>query len=807
MQDNIINNIPTVALRGLVAFPTMMLHFEVGREKSIAAIQAAMKENQQVFLVAQKSVTYEDPTPKQLHSMGILANVKQIIKSPDSPNLRVVIEGVQRASLIDCSQNDPYILSDIKLKKSKSIKLCDEEYAQAITRVFKECFEEYALHTDKQAADVAMEVFQSKDVDYLSDFIAGNAVDDFAKRQELLSELNPIKRIENLLFYLTNEIQFFELEESIHAKVQEQLDKGQQEYYLREQMKVISAALGEGDELTKEIEGYKSRINKAKLMPDEVSEKLLKECDKLSKMQSSYPDANITRAYLDASLNLPWGKYTKDSYDLSKAKKTLDKEHFGLEKVKDKFIEMLAVKKISDDVKGQIVCLVGPPGVGKTSIVRSIAKSMGRKYTRISLGGVHDEAEIRGHRKTYIGAMQGRIASALESAKTFNPIILLDEIDKLANDHRGDPASALLEALDPEQNFSFRDNFLEFPLDLSKVLFITTANDYSTIPPALFDRMDIIELTSYTPEEKFNIAKKHLLKKQLKLHGLSATQVKIPDASLHFIIDSYTREAGVRKLEKTIVSVIRKCIVKMQLENTAKITVSKELIVQLLGPEKYSSEKLLKTDTVGVVNGLAWTSVGGELLQVEAVIMDGSGKLEITGNLGKVMNESAKAAHSFIRSVAAMYDIDKDVFKDKDIHIHVPQGAVPKDGPSAGVTISTALLSALSGKSVVQSVAMTGEISLTGRVMPIGGLKEKSMAAYKAGVKKVLIPWDNKADLYEVDQVVKDNVEFVCVKALEEVFAHAINDVKPRKKVSKSAKKAVKMSVDTTSSNVGIITQ
>ncbi|MFI3141938.1 MAG: endopeptidase La [Clostridia bacterium] len=806
MQDNIINNIPTVALRGLVAFPTMMLHFEVGREKSIAAIQAAMKENQQVFLVAQKSVTYEDPTPKQLYSMGILANVKQIIKSPDSPNLRVVIEGVQRASLIDCSQSDPYIVSDIKLQKSKSIRLCDEEYAQAITRVFKECFEEYALHTDKQASDVAMEVFQSKDVDYLSDFIAGNAVEDFAKRQELLSELSPINRIEKLLFYLTNEIQFFELEESIHAKVQEQIDKGQQEYYLREQLKVISDALGDGDELKKEIDGFKAKISKAK-MPEEVSEKLLKECDKLSKMQTSSPDANIARAYLDASLNLPWGKFSKDNFDLSKAKKTLDKEHFGLEKVKDKFIEMLAVKKISDDVKGQIVCLVGPPGVGKTSIVKSIAKAMGRKYTRISLGGVHDEAEIRGHRKTYIGAMQGRIASALESAKTFNPIILLDEIDKLANDHRGDPASALLEALDPEQNFSFRDNFLEFPLDLSKVLFITTANDYSTIPPALFDRMDIIELTSYTPEEKFNIAKKHLLKKQLKLHGLTATQVKIPDASLHFIIDSYTREAGVRRLEKTLVSVIRKCIVKMQLEDIGKIIVSKELIVELLGPEKYSAEKLLKTDTVGVVNGLAWTSVGGELLQVEAVVMDGSGKLEITGNLGKVMSESAKAAHSYIRSVATLYDIDKDVFKNKDIHIHVPQGAVPKDGPSAGVTISTALLSALSGKGVVQSIAMTGEISLTGRVMPIGGLKEKSMAAYKSGVKKVLIPWDNKADLYEVDQVVKDNVEFVCVKSLDEVFAHAINDVLPRKKASKTAKKAVKMSVDTTNSKVGIITQ
>lgn len=784
MTNNIYTNIPTVALRGLVAFPTMRLHFEVGRKKSIEAIQAAMAADQKVFLVAQKDVSHEDPDSSQLFNMGIIANIKQIVKSPESNNLRVVIEGVQRASMLDCVQSEPYLICDVKAKKSKAIKLSDGDYCQAVVRVLKDTFEEYVVFTDKQSADVAMEIFQSKDPVYLSDFIAGNAVDEFEARQEILTELDSIRRIEKLIAYFTNEIALLELEDSIKNKVQEQIDKGQHEYYLREQMKAISEVLGEGDELAKEVAALQAKIKKAK-MPKDVQEKLFAECDKLSKMQSSSPDANIVRSYLDTSLKLPWGKYSKDNFNLERAKKVLDNEHFGLEKIKDKFIELLAVKMISDDVKGQIVCLVGPPGVGKTSIAKSIAKAMGRKYTRISLGGVHDEAEIRGHRKTYIGAMQGRIAAALENAKTFNPIILLDEIDKLSNDHRGDPASALLEALDPEQNFSFRDNFLEFPLDLSKVVFITTANDASTIPPALYDRMDIVELTSYTPEEKFNIAKKHLVKKQLKLHAMKASQIKFSDDIIHFLIDSYTREAGVRRLEKTIVCVIRKAIVKMQLEDLNKIVLTKDMIKDMIGPEKYSAEKLLPSDTVGVVNGLAWTQVGGEMLQVEAVVMDGSGKLEITGNLGKVMQESAKAAHSFIRSSAKKYGIDKDAFKNKDIHIHVPQGAVPKDGPSAGVTISTALMSAFTKKTVIQNVAMTGEISLTGRVMPIGGLKEKSMAAYKSGVKKVLIPWDNKADLYEVDEVVKQNVEFVCVKNLEEVFMHSINDIISNKKTNK----------------------
>ena len=502
----------------------------------------------------------------------------------------------------------------------------------------------------------------------------------------------------------------------------------------------------------------------------------MSECDKLSKMQGNTADATICRTYLDTALSIPYGIYTTDNYDLERAQRILDDDHYGLRKIKERFIEMLAVKARTDNVRGQIICLVGPPGVGKTSIVRSVAKSMGRKYVRLSLGGVSDEAEIRGHRKTYVGAMPGRIVNALITAKTYNPIILLDEIDKLGKDYKGDPASAMLEVLDPEQNFAFRDNFMEFPIDLSKVLFITTANDVSTIPQPLYDRMEIIELTSYTPEEKFMIAKNHLVKKQINMHGLSGRSLRWNDDAIRFIIESYTREAGVRRLEQTIGAICRKSVVKLADSDIKRITVTKSLVTDFLGPEKFKKEEILTDDAVGVVNGLAWTSVGGELLQVEAVTMKGDGKLELTGSLGDVMKESAKAAYSFLRSKADEYGIENEIFTKKNIHIHVPQGAVPKDGPSAGVTIATVLLSVLSGKKVRQNVAMTGEISLTGRVLPIGGLKEKSMAAYKAGVKTVIIPEDNKPDLYDIDEVVKNLVEFIPVSNLDEVFEIAVYD-------------------------------
>ena len=774
MAVNLIyKSVPTVALRGLVVFPRMRLHFEVGRSKSIAAFRAAVAENQKVFLVAQRNISYEDPTFEELFGFGVLANVKQIVKSPENKTVRVVVEGVCRAEIAEFLPNEDYLLCDVRERRSAAVKLSEEDYADALMRKTKDIFEEYIDVTSKLARDVAMEVYITQEPSHLADFIAGNALTNFEDRQALLEELNPLRRLEGLCSILSHEIEISKIENLIEQRVQEQMDKNQQEYYLREQIKAISAELGESEDSLGESEEYKSQILSLPLT-QEVQKKLIRECGKLSKMQSSSPDANVIRSYLDACLALPWGKYTSDRFDLDRAQNILDDEHFGLKKVKERFIEMLAVRSLTDRTRGQIICLVGPPGVGKTSIVRSVAKAMGRKYVRMSLGGVRDEAEIRGHRKTYIGAMSGRIINALTQAGSFNPIILLDEIDKLGSDYKGDPAAALLEALDPEQNNSFRDHYIEFPVDLSKVIFVTTANDSSTIPPALFDRMEVIELPSYTAQEKLIIAKHYLVKKEREMHGLNGVTIRFSDASLKFLIEGYTREAGVRRLEQLIASICRKSAVMLSKGEAKRVSVTPELIEKMLGPVKFKPDEALKNDLIGVVNGLAWTSVGGELLQVEAVVMDGSGKLELTGSLGDVMKESAKAAHSYIRSVASSFGIDSNVFKTKDIHIHVPQGAVPKDGPSAGVTIATAILSALTGKAVRHSVAMTGEISLTGRVMPIGGLREKAMAAYKNNIKQVVIPKDNESDLFEVDPIIKENVEFICAEKLDDVFSVAL---------------------------------
>ncbi len=774
MAVNLIyKSVPTVALRGLVVFPGMRLHFEVGRSKSIAAFRAAVAENQKVFLVAQRNISYEDPTFEELFGFGVLANVKQIVKSPENKTVRVVVEGVCRAEIAEFLPNEDYLLCDVKERRSAAVKLSEEDYADALMRKTKDIFEEYIDVTSKLARDVAMEVYITQEPSHLADFIAGNALTNFEDRQALLEELNPLRRLEGLCSILSHEIEISKIENLIEQRVQEQMDKNQQEYYLREQIKAISAELGESEDSLGESEEYKSQILSLPLT-QEVQKKLIRECGKLSKMQSSSPDANVIRSYLDACLALPWGKYTSDRFDLDRAQNILDDEHFGLKKVKERFIEMLAVRSLTDRTRGQIICLIGPPGVGKTSIVRSVAKAMGRKYVRMSLGGVRDEAEIRGHRKTYIGAMSGRIINALTQAGSFNPIILLDEIDKLGSDYKGDPAAALLEALDPEQNNSFRDHYIEFPVDLSKVIFVTTANDSSTIPPALFDRMEVIELPSYTAQEKLIIAKHYLVKKEREMHGLNGITIRFSDASLKFLIEGYTREAGVRRLEQLIASICRKSAVMLSKGEAKRVSVTPELIEKMLGPVKFKPDEALKNDLIGVVNGLAWTSVGGELLQVEAVVMDGSGKLELTGSLGDVMKESAKAAHSYIRSVASSFGIDSNIFKTKDIHIHVPQGAVPKDGPSAGVTIATAILSALTGKAVCHSVAMTGEISLTGRVMPIGGLREKAMAAYKNSIKQVVIPKDNESDLFEVDPIIKENVEFICAEKLDDVFSVAL---------------------------------
>ncbi|MCM1363827.1 MAG: endopeptidase La [Faecalibacterium sp.] len=785
MSENLIYTaLPAVALRGLVMFPGMRLHFEIGREKSVTAIRAAVKNDQKVFLVTQRNASEDDPKPEGLFGMGVIAEIKQVIKNPNSKNIRVVVEGMCRARIVDVIGHESYFVVDVQEQQSLEIGLSRAEYADAMLRTTKQIFARYVEVTAKIVPEVSNEVVLNDDPDAVADFIAGNALQDCYDRQELLEQLDPVTRLEILCSMLVREIDVFSIEQKIEERVQTQIDENQNEYYLREKMRAIAIELGEGEDTLTEIEEYKAKILDACFEQD-TEQKLLKECDKLAKMQSNSVDANVIRTYLDTCLSLPWNKFTKDNLMLDRARKVLDEDHYGMEKIKQRFIEMLAVQSLTSSIAGQIICLVGPPGVGKTSIVRSIARAMGRKYVRMSLGGVRDEAEIRGHRKTYVGAMPGRLITSIKQAGTFNPIILLDEIDKLGSDYKGDPSSALLEALDPEQNNAFTDHYIEFPVDLSKVIFITTANDSSMIPSALYDRMEVIDLTSYTLEDKLMIAKKHFVKKQRVMHGLNGNNIRFSDDSLKFLIDGYTREAGVRRLEQLIASICRKSAVMISDGETEKISVNRAVIQKMLGPVKFKSDEVSKKDLIGVVNGLAWTSVGGEMLQVETVVMDGNGKLELTGSLGDVMKESAKAAHSFIRSVADKYDIDKDVFKNKDIHIHVPQGAVPKDGPSAGVTISTALLSALTGRPVKQSVAMTGEISLTGRVMPIGGLKEKSMAAFKSGIRTVIIPKDNESDLWEVDEAVKSNVEFIAVTRLEDVFALALHDADEKKSINK----------------------
>ena len=777
----IYKSLPTVALRGMVVFPGMRLHFEVGREKSIHAIQTAVRETQKVFLVTQRSVAVEDPDRADLYEMGVIATVKQLVQSPDSQNVRVIVEGLSRAVITGFIKGNAYLVSDVKERRSTSLRSANADYVDALIRKTKAIFEEYAELTEKKAPDVALEVYLSQDPGHLADFIAGNALQSFEDRQRVLEELNPIKRLELLCAILSHEMTIFRLEDQIDQKVQDQMDQNQHEYYLREQLKVISDELGDTEDGVSEAQTYRERILSLSL-PAAIEEKLLKECGRLGKMQGTSPDANVIRTYLDTCLDLPWGVYTEDRLDLAHARAVLDRDHYGMQKIKERFLEMLAVRALTDKPRAQIICLVGPPGVGKTSIVRSVAEAMGRRYVRMSLGGIRDEAEIRGHRKTYIGAMPGRIVTALTQAGSMNPILLLDEVDKLGADYKGDPSAALLEALDPEQNNTFRDHFLEFPLDLQRVLFITTANDASAIPGPLYDRMEVIELSSYTAEEKFHIARQHLLKKQLQLHGLTAAKLRVRDDVLRLLIERYTREAGVRRLEQLLAAVCRKGAVRLAESGKRSLTVNPALLEEMLGPPKFKEELPTASDLVGVVNGLAWTSVGGELLQVEAVTMEGSGKLELTGSLGDVMKESCKAALSFVRAVAGRYQIDPRVFKERDIHIHVPQGAVPKDGPSAGVTIAAALLSALTGRPVRHELAMTGEISLTGRVMAIGGLKEKSMAAYRCGIGRVLIPRENESDLWEIDPAVKAQVEFVPVDRLEDVFRLALLPGQPAKK-------------------------
>ena len=768
---------PVVALRGLVIFPEMRLHFDVGRSKSVAALKVAMAGNQEVFLVTQKDIVNDAPEFGDLYKIGVVATVKQVLKLQGSENVRVAVEGLYRARLVDRLEEKPFLRGTVKRCPDAKIKESDAEYAEALVRHAKDIFNDYSTAAPQLSPDLILAVIAEKRPGGLADYIAGNIVLEYADRQRILENLNPLRRLESLCVLLEKEGKLLKLEEDIHNHVQEQIDQNQREYYLREQLKAISGELNDGAAPENDIQMYREQIEKLGL--DETSHaKLMRECDRLERVSPQSPESGVIRNYLETCLALPWNKLTTDKLDLIHARKVLDNDHYGLEKVKDRIVEMLAVRKLSPDIKGQIICLVGPPGVGKTSVARSIARAMGRKYVRISLGGIHDEAEIRGHRKTYIGAMPGRIINAMQQAGTSNPLILLDEVDKLSSSYNGDPSSALLEVLDSEQNFSFRDHYIELPFDLSRVLFITTANMRDTIPEPLLDRMEIIELGSYTHEEKFNIAKKHLVPKQAKRHGLSGKSFKITDDALHLLIEGYTKEAGVRRVEQTIAAIFRKAAVKVANGET-KVIFKAEDLDELLGARKYKNEKPEAMNESGLVNGLAWTSVGGEMLQIEAAVLDGTGKLELTGSLGEVMKESAKAALSYIRSRSDRLHIDKQFYKEKDIHIHVPEGAVPKDGPSAGVTIATALVSALTGIPARADVAMTGEITLRGRVLPIGGLKEKAMAAYRAGIKTVIIPEENVPDLREVDNAVKARVAFVPVTSVDEVFTHAlVSDIK-----------------------------
>ena len=790
--------LPVLPLRGLVLYPKMALHFDVSRDISKRALERAMKSGREIFIVCQKDMKINNPEADDLYKIGVVARVKQVMKLPNSELERVVVEGMCRAEIGPVISMSDSLTAQVIELESETETGYTEEYEKAIVRQCKDAFEDYARTIQKISSNIVMDIVSATNADDISDCIAINGGFTWEKQQELLQILNPVKRTERLLVILEEETRLNEIENTIRRKVQENIDENQREYYLREQIKAISEELGEGEELESELENYKAKIKQIGF-EKQTEEKLLKEAGKLSKMSSSSQDAYVVRNYLDTVLSLPWNEFSEDNLELKKAKQVLDRDHYGIDKIKQRILELIAVRQIKPDISGQIICLAGPPGVGKTSIARSLAEAMGRKYVRISLGGVHDEAEIRGHRRTYIGAMQGKIISAIKTAGTSNPLILFDEIDKLGADYKGDPSSAMLEVLDSEQNSAFMDNFIDIPYDLSKVFFITTANDVSAIPGPLYDRMEIIELSSYTADEKFNIAKKHLYKKELEKHGLTSKQVSISDEVYKIMIDSYTSEAGVRELERLIGKLMRKAAAEIVESSKKKVSFTLRNIKTYLGTPKYKKEKLLPTDQVGIVNGLAWTSVGGKLLRVEVNVLEGSGKLELTGSLGDVMKESCAAAISYIRSISDRYDIDKDFYKTKDIHIHFPAGATPKDGPSAGITIATAVLSALSSTPVRRDIAMTGEITLKGRVLPIGGLREKAMGAYLSGVKMVLIPKDNEPELDEVDDIVKENVEFVSVESLYEVFSRAFCDIpeklSKKKLIVKNEKKSARSQI------------
>ena len=765
-----VRRLPVLALRGLVIFPGMLLQFDVGRKRSIRALNLAMEGDQTILLAAQKDLSENEPGGDQIYRMGVVASIKQVI-THSGEGIRLFAEGERRACIMKVVQEDPCLIAEVvELEEPEAP---STPRSEALIRRTQSLFEEYLQNYRKVPPDIILNVLQKKECGTLADYLAANIMLDFTLKQEILEELNPAKRLERLDKILENEIRVLQIENELNEKTREQIDQNQKEYFLREQLKAISSELGEGEDPRQEADEFRTAVLALKLGPEQ-EEKLLRECDRLARMPYSSQEGSVIRTYLETCLALPWNKSSREKIDLAKAQRVLDRDHYGLQKVKERILETLAVRKLAPDSSGQILCLVGPPGVGKTSIARSIASAIGRKYVRVSLGGVRDESDIMGHRRTYVGSMPGRIIHAMRQAGVNNPLILLDEIDKLGHDFRGDPASSLLEVLDSEQNSAFYDHYIDMPFDLSKVLFLTTANDPSTIPGPLYDRMDVINLPSYTHEEKFQIASRHLVPKQIKKHGLTAKQLRISREALHSLIDGYTREAGVRTLERTIASLCRKAAREIVENPDAKVSVQPKDLERLIGPRKFKPDALEKTDEIGLVNGLAWTSVGGEMMQLEAAVMEGSGKIELTGSLGDVMKESAQIAVSCIRQRAAALGIPHDFHTKCDIHVHAPEGAVPKDGPSAGVAMVTVMVSALTGIPIRHDTAMTGEITLRGRVLPIGGLREKTMAAYRSGLRHVLIPEDNVPDLADVDPVVKEAVEFHPVSRIDEVLNFAL---------------------------------
>lgn len=766
--------LPMIPLRAMAIFPYMFIHFDVGRDKSLKALDEAMMNSQEIFVSSQKDAKIEDPTKEDVYEVGTICTIRQRLKLPGN-TVRVLVECTKRAKIVSYTQEEEYF--KVKIDELESINDMEKAEEEALIRSVKDVFSEVIKLSDKNSPDALITAEEIDDPDRLVNMITIFTQMKMEEKQDLLETLNLKKRMEKVLLILKNEIEILKIERKIGSKVKSSIDKVQRDYYLREQIRAIQEELGEDDENKKELNRYQNKINKSK-MPKEAKDKAKYELNRLRNSGPYSSEGGIIRTYLDWLIELPWGIYTKDNNDIKKARAVLERDHYGLKDVKDRIIEYLSVKAMKDSINGPIICLVGPPGVGKTSIAKSVASALNRNFVRMSLGGVRDEAEIRGHRKTYIGAIPGRIVYGMRQAKSSNPLFLLDEIDKMANDFRGDPADALLEVLDKEQNSTFRDHYLELEYDLSKVMFITTANSIDTIPAPLFDRMEVINVSGYTYEEKLNIAKKHLIPKALEEHGVKKTEIKFTDAAIRFIIDGYTLESGVRTLQRTIASVIRKALSKMLEQNIKSITITNKVVEEYLSHPKFTYDKADKTDKIGVVTGLAWTAYGGDILPIEVQVMEGNGKLELTGSLGDVMKESAKAAYSYIRSKAKEFNVDTDFYKNKDIHIHVPEGATPKDGPSAGVTMATALVSALSNTYVSHKVAMTGEITLTGRVLPIGGLREKALAAYRAGIKTIIIPKKNENDIEKLPEAIRSKIEFIPVSEISEVFKNALVNYK-----------------------------